>query len=353
MKRIILSISVVAILLIIILVSKDRSNKGEENLQQGKSLEQRQNLKMIERDSKNLEKLGLAIKNIRRIPFDINQKKPSERQSGDTGSIIGIITGEEGNPFKGCIVTLSGAGAPFAAARRSDLSGKFFFDKVEVGEYRLRIQCEEGRTEREGIVVEKDKVANLNIVIKKEEKVSSSTISGNVIDFITRNPVEGANVIFEGKNERSSEIKTDNLGRFIVNVTSPQRGRIIIEKEGYVRKDIDVDVNQKELILNNITIVSGSIKNEDGKYQGIGAAIVTKNGEFVVVQVFENTPAYKSGLKSGDKVLKINGMDVSSLRLDEVIALIRGDERTNVIMTIKRGDAIENLQIVRETIEIK
>jgi len=353
MKRIILSISVVAILLIIILVSKDRSNKGEENLQQGKSLEQRQNLKMIERDSKNLEKLGLAIKNIRRIPFDINQKKPSERQSGDTGSIIGIITGEEGNPFKGCIVTLSGAGAPFSAARRSDLSGKFFFDKVEVGEYRLRIQCEEGRTEREGIVVEKDKVANLNIVIKKEEKVSSSTISGNVIDFITRNPVEGANVIFEGKNERSSEIKTDNLGRFVVNVTSPQRGRIIIEKEGYVRKDIDVDVNQKELILNNITIVSGSIKNEDGKYQGIGAAIVTKNGEFVVVQVFENTPAYKSGLKSGDKVLKINGMDVSSLRLDEVIALIRGDERTNVIMTIKRGDAIENLQIVRETIEIK
>jgi len=353
MKRIILSISVVAILLIIILVSKDRSNKGEENLQQGKSLEHRQNLKMIERDSKNLEKLGLAIKNIRRIPFDINQKKPSERQSGDTGSIIGIITGEEGNPFKGCIVTLSGAGAPFSAARRSDLSGKFFFDKVEVGEYRLRIQCEEGRTEREGIVVEKDKVANLNIVIKKEEKVSSSTISGNVIDFITRNPVEGANVIFEGKNERSSEIKTDNLGRFIVNVTSPQRGRIIIEKEGYVRKDIDVDVNQKELILNNITIVSGSIKNEDGKYQGIGAAIVTKNGEFVVVQVFENTPAYKSGLKSGDKVLKINGMDVSSLRLDEVIALIRGDERTNVIMTIKRGDAIENLQIVRETIEIK
>jgi len=353
MKRIILSISVVAILLIIILVSKDRSNKGEENLQQGKSLEQRQNLKMIERDSKNLEKLGLAIKNIRRIPFDINQKKPSERQSGDTGSIIGIITGEEGNPFKGCIVTLSGAGAPFSAARRSDLSGKFFFDKVEVGEYRLRIQCEEGRTEREGIVVEKDKVANLNIVIKKEEKVSSSTISGNVIDFISRNPVEGANVIFEGKNERSSEIKTDNLGRFIVNVTSPQRGRIIIEKEGYVRKDIDVDVNQKELILNNITIVSGSIKNEDGKYQGIGAAIVTKNGEFVVVQVFENTPAYKSGLKSGDKVLKINGMDVSSLRLDEVIALIRGDERTNVIMTIKRGDAIENLQIVRETIEIK
>lgn len=353
MKRIILSISVVAILLIIILVSKDRSNKGEENLQQGKSLEQRQNLKMIERDSKNLEKLGLAIKNIRRIPFDINQKKPSERQSGDTGSIIGIITGEEGNPFKGCIVTLSGAGAPFSAARRSDLSGKFFFDKVEVGEYRLRIQCEEGRTEREGIVVEKDKVANLNIVIKKEEKVSSSTISGNVIDFISRNPVEGANVIFEGKNERSSEIKTDNLGRFVVNVTSPQRGRIIIEKEGYVRKDIDVDVNQKELILNNITIVSGSIKNEDGKYQGIGAAIVTKNGEFVVVQVFENTPAYKSGLKSGDKVLKINGMDVSSLRLDEVIALIRGDERTNVIMTIKRGDAIENLQIVRETIEIK
>jgi hypothetical protein len=354
MKRIIISVSVVAILLIIVLIFRGSEEKSEKVIERQKDRRQRESLKLIERDGKEIERLGLAIKNLKSIPFNINQKTyEADKKGGEVGSIVGVITDENNSPFKGCIVTLSSSGTPFVAARRSDMSGKFFFDKVEVGEYRIRIQCENARTEREGILVDKDKVTNLNITVRKEERIDICIISGSVIDFVTRNPVEGAKVVFEGKNEKSSEIATDSLGRFNISVTSPQRGRIIIERDEYVRKTIDVEVNQKEIVLNNIPIVKGNISNEGGRYQGIGAALVERNGEFVVAQVFENTPAYRAGLKSGDKIIKVNGMDVNSLRLEELIALIRGDERTNVVLTIRRGDGIENLQIVRETIEIK
>lgn len=355
MKRII-SITVLGFVIVFIVVlalqERDSEERDADPIKKTE-VKKRQNLKFSEQDKERFERLGVALKQVKRLPFGIKAAERERRSVGDTGSIVGIVSDEEGKPIKGCLITLVQEGEPFTSARRSDLSGKFFFDKIDTGVYRARIMCDDFRIEREGIKVEKDRITNLNIVAQKEDKISTATVLGNIIDFVNRRPVENAMVEFAGENERSSRIGTDDLGRFSINVRYPQSGRIIISKEGYIRKEINIEVTEKELVLNNIMLVAGRIRNDGNRYQGIGAALIENNGEFVVAQVFDGTPASTAGLKKNDRIVQINGMDVSSLRLDELIALIRGDERTNVVLTVRRSDSIQNLQIVRDIIEIK
>ncbi len=348
-----ISVIILAVIIALIIISKSTSNNNSAENRDKVESKRPVRHEISGKDKERIEKISMAIKQVKALPFNIREDQVKEKKSGDTGSIIGIVNDHDGKPIKGCIITLSQKGQPFTSARKTDLSGKFFFDKIETGEYKARIVCGDFRMEREGIIVEKDKITNLDIYAEKNEQIATGTISGNIIDFSTRNPIEGASVEFSGKKEKSSQITTDNIGRFSMNVSFPQSGKIIINKEGYIRKEINIEINEREISLNNIPLVAGNIKNEGSKYQGIGAALIEKEGEFVVDHVFEGTPAAKAGLMKNDRIIQINGMDISSLRLDELIALIRGDERTNVIITIRRGDTTQNLQIVRDIIEIK
>ncbi|MCX7944911.1 MAG: PDZ domain-containing protein [Deltaproteobacteria bacterium] len=351
---VVLLLLVVVILISLPLIRKD-SEKGESKMSVTQKINKTRDrdLRLPEQDREKLEKLGMAVKNIRRIPFEIRSETQKEDSSEEKGVLIGLVFSTENKPVKGCVITLKDEKGYFVSARRTDMSGKFYFDNIKIGEYRLLVHCEEGRTERDKVLVEKDRVNNIQIVLNKNEMITNSLIVGNVIDFITRQPVGGALVSFLGNSDSTSGVNTDSLGRFSINVTSPQRGRLVIQKDDYVKKSIELEVREREITVNNILLVKGNIKNEGNRYQGIGAALIEKDNEFVVMQVFEGSPASKAGLKSGDRIYQINGMDINLLKLDEVIALIRGDERTNVVLTIKRGDEVKYIQIVRETIEIK
>jgi carboxyl-terminal processing protease len=73
-----------------------------------------------------------------------------------------------------------------------------------------------------------------------------------------------------------------------------------------------------------------------GQYGGIGAVTRVFNNRTVVTMVNENYPAYKNGLKIGDEVIKMNGIDLSTLTLEEANHLMRGQVGTPVKLTVKR-----------------
>ncbi len=73
-----------------------------------------------------------------------------------------------------------------------------------------------------------------------------------------------------------------------------------------------------------------------GQYGGIGAVTRMFNNRTVVTMVNENYPAYKNGLKIGDEVLKMNGIELSKLTLEEANHLMRGQVGTSVKLTVKR-----------------
>lgn len=73
-----------------------------------------------------------------------------------------------------------------------------------------------------------------------------------------------------------------------------------------------------------------------GQYGGIGAVTRVFNNRTFVTMVNENYPAYKNGLKIGDEVIKMNGIELSTLTLEEANHLMRGQVGTPVKLTVKR-----------------
>ncbi|MBI3482227.1 MAG: S41 family peptidase [Bacteroidetes bacterium] len=91
-----------------------------------------------------------------------------------------------------------------------------------------------------------------------------------------------------------------------------------------------------------------------GQYGGIGATTITIGHRTVVNMVFENYPAYKNGLRIGDEIAKINGIDLSKIPADESGRLMKGQVGSSVKVAVKRFDHDElvNLEFKREKIKI-
>lgn len=73
-----------------------------------------------------------------------------------------------------------------------------------------------------------------------------------------------------------------------------------------------------------------------GKYNGIGALVNSANGRYIVMMVYEGTPAEKAGIRIGDEILKIDDVDVSVRRETDSGKLLKGQTGTNVKLTVKR-----------------
>ncbi len=91
-----------------------------------------------------------------------------------------------------------------------------------------------------------------------------------------------------------------------------------------------------------------------GEYGGIGATI-SKRGEYVVISSpYEGFPAQKSGLRAGDKVIKVDGRSIKGKSTSEVSDILKGQAGTEVRVTINRPGVEEprEITIVREKVAV-
>ena len=91
-----------------------------------------------------------------------------------------------------------------------------------------------------------------------------------------------------------------------------------------------------------------------GQYGGIGALTRTIQKRTVVSMVYESYPAYKNGLRIGDEVIKMDGIELSTLSQEETNHLMRGQVGTPVKLSVKRygQDNLLELEFKREKIKI-
>jgi carboxyl-terminal processing protease len=93
-----------------------------------------------------------------------------------------------------------------------------------------------------------------------------------------------------------------------------------------------------------------------GSYGGIGV-IVTKgeDGYVTVVAPIEDTPGERAGLKTNDKIIKVDDKDIMGIDLEEAVTLMKGKKGTEVTLTVMR-DAVQEpkiFKIIREEIILK
>ncbi|MBC7390422.1 MAG: S41 family peptidase [Opitutaceae bacterium] len=92
-----------------------------------------------------------------------------------------------------------------------------------------------------------------------------------------------------------------------------------------------------------------------GQYGGIGAVIGKKNTKTIILMPYENFPAHKAGLKIGDELLEVDGVDLKDKNTNEVSKLLKGAANTEVNVTIKRFGVKDKMvvQLKREKIKVE
>jgi carboxyl-terminal processing protease len=91
-----------------------------------------------------------------------------------------------------------------------------------------------------------------------------------------------------------------------------------------------------------------------GAFEGVGMEIAVRDEVLTVVSPLKGTPAEKAGIKSGDKVLKIDGADTSGMDISTAVSHIRGKKGTTVTLLIMRGGFTEprEFNVVRDVINV-
>ena len=94
-----------------------------------------------------------------------------------------------------------------------------------------------------------------------------------------------------------------------------------------------------------------------GSFFGIGATVAqAPDGKGVIIQApMENSPAMRAGIKPGDRILKVDGVDATDWTVSEAVLIIRGEEGVPVILTILHvGDTDPvDIEVIRGRVELE
>lgn len=165
------------------------------------------------------------------------------------------------------------------------------------------------------------------------------------------------------------------IGRWKICSVGAEEGyeelKVFTEALSLVRKNYVEDVKPKDLIYGAIKGMLGSLDPHSafmspeqykemqvdtrGEFGGLGIQIGIKDGMLTVIAPLEDTPAYKVGIKSGDRIIKINNEFTKDMGLHDAVSKMRGAPSTSVKITILREGWKEtrDFTIVREVIKIK
>lgn len=136
--------------------------------------------------------------------------------------------------------------------------------------------------------------------------------------------------------------------------------RIFAKVFGKINQDYVEAVSDKKLIEGALKGMVGSLdphsayldqtayeelmRQTQGEFGGVGIEVVPDNGLIKVVSPIEDTPAYNAGMKPGDFIAKIDGVQVPTISATEAVSKMRGDPNTKVVLTVIRKGETEPLE---------
>ncbi len=93
-----------------------------------------------------------------------------------------------------------------------------------------------------------------------------------------------------------------------------------------------------------------------GTFEGIGAEVMmNNNGQVVIVSPIDGSPAQAAGVKAGEIMLKVDGVDLTGMSLSQVVSKVLGPAGTKVTITFQdpKTQAIRDVTITRAKITVK
>lgn len=162
-----------------------------------------------------------------------------------------------------------------------------------------------------------------------------------------------------------------SVGLVNAEVEGYETVKVFTETLSIIKKNYVEDVKTKDLVygaikgmLNSLDPHSGFMTPEaykemqvdtKGEFGGLGIQIGMKDNLLTVIAPIEDTPAYKAGIKAGDRIIKINDETTKDMGLQDAVQKMRGPKGTPVKITIVREGWKEpkDFTIVRDIIKVK
>ncbi len=121
-----------------------------------------------------------------------------------------------------------------------------------------------------------------------------------------------------------------------------------VDPEHLMRTGIDAMLET----LDPYTVFIDQADNEDigiitrGRYGGVGLSVGQRAGQMVVLEPIEGYSAFEQGVRTGDVILRIDGVDASGLAPEDLSQLLRGEPGTTVRLDIRREGHPATLEFV-------
>ena len=122
--------------------------------------------------------------------------------------------------------------------------------------------------------------------------------------------------------------------------------------DGAVKGVVESLKDQHSVYLDKESM-STFMMHTEGEYGGVGIYLGQKDKELLVIAPMDGTPADRAGVKSGDRIMKIDGVVTANMDSDVAANKIRGKAGTVVKLTLLRGKETKEIELKREIIEIK
>jgi carboxyl-terminal processing protease len=177
------------------------------------------------------------------------------------------------------------------------------------------------------------------------------------------------------KNDDSSEtsgVSQEEKSGILDNISEEIKSRFSIkpfeEALDYISGDAFSELSRQELLKAGIEGMLSYLDDRHAEYftvedyqrivdsysgtmSGIGVIVTQQeDGSIVVVQTLPDTPAASAGIEKDDRIIKVEGIDLSDMVLESVVAMIKGEEGTSVNITFYRpaDDSEFEVDIIRE-----
>ena len=137
--------------------------------------------------------------------------------------------------------------------------------------------------------------------------------------------------------------------------------KIFAEIFGKIKSDYVEDIDDSQLLNDAIKGMLGGLDphtvyldpdsfremniDTHGEFGGLGLEVTMENGVIRIVAPIDDTPAHKAGLKSGDLIISMDGVQVKGLSLGESVSLMRGKPGSEIVLTIVRKDRPEPFEV--------
>ncbi|MDO9182944.1 MAG: S41 family peptidase [Bacteriovorax sp.] len=92
-----------------------------------------------------------------------------------------------------------------------------------------------------------------------------------------------------------------------------------------------------------------------GEFGGLGIEVTQKDGLLVIITPIEDSPAFKAGIKPGDKIVEINHESMVGVSLEQAIDHLRGKTKSKIVLGIARegSEGVKNFELTREIVYLK